>query len=146
MVSIQDTVGVSRLSSCSAPSLASSGQHALHPQGLLWMVEAEKDRLTETQHAPLCQTMGLGDGQAIYGALVSTWVQGDAACLVFNVAVLSCDAIALQRDICHPTAQRGSPFQQWQQGDGGAQTPTSQTNQVGALCLDFQGLACLNQV
>lgn len=43
-----------RMSSCRAQSLASSRQQALHPQGLLWMVEAEKDRLTKAQHAP-CQ-------------------------------------------------------------------------------------------
>ena len=53
--------------------------------------------------------MGFGDGKAIYRALVSTWVQGDAACLVLNVAVLSCDAVALQRDVCLAAAQRGSP-------------------------------------
>lgn len=110
------------------------------------MVEAEKGRLTKTQHAPLCQAIGFGDGKAIYGALVSTWVQGDAASLVFNVAVLSCDTVALQWDICPLAAQCGPPFQQWKQGDGCAQASTSQTNQVGALCLDFQGLACLNQV
>lgn len=53
--------------------------------------------------------MGFGDGKSIHRALVSTWVQGDAACFVFNVAVLSCDAVALQRDVCLAAAQRGSP-------------------------------------
>lgn len=57
----------------------------------------------------MCQAKGFGDGKAIYRARVSTWVQGDAACLVFNVAMLSCDAGALQGDICPVTAQRGSP-------------------------------------
>lgn len=146
MVPVQDTGRICKMSSRGVRSLASSRQHALHPQGLLWMVEAEKDRLTETQHAPLSQAIGFGDGKAIDRALASTWVQRDAACLVFDVAVLICDAQALQRYVCGPAAQRVPPFQQWQQGDSCAQTSTSQTNQVGALCLDFQGLACLIKV
>lgn len=60
----------------------------------------------------LCQTEWFCDGKAIYRALVSTWVQGDAACFVFNVAVLRCDAGALQRDICSITAQRCPPCNQ----------------------------------
>lgn len=44
----------------------------------------------------LCKAIWFGDGKAIHRALVPTWVQGDAACLVFNVAVLSSDAGALQ--------------------------------------------------
>lgn len=60
----------------------------------------------------LCQTVWFCDGKAIYRALVSTWVQGDAACFVFNVAVLCCDAGALQRDICPITAQRCPPCNQ----------------------------------
>lgn len=52
----------------------------------------------------LWQAIGFGDGKSICRALVSTWVQGDAACLVFNIAVLSCNAGALQWDICHPAA------------------------------------------
>lgn len=53
----------------------------------------------------LCEAIRIGDGEAIDGALVSTWVQGDVVCLVFDVAVLRGDAGALQRDICHSTAQ-----------------------------------------
>lgn len=34
---------------------SSSWHHVLHPEGLLWVVEAEKGRLTEAQHAP-CHT------------------------------------------------------------------------------------------
>lgn len=52
----------------------------------------------------LCQAIRFGDGEAIYGALVPTWIQGDAACFVFNVAVLGCDAGALQGDVCPLTA------------------------------------------
>lgn len=46
--------------------------------------------------------MGFGDGKAVHRALVSTWVQGDAACLVVDVAMLSRDAEALQRDVGPP--------------------------------------------
>lgn len=64
---------------------------------------------TASEIATLCQAVGFGDRKAIYRALVSTWIQGDAACFVFNVAVQSCDTVALQRDVCPLTAQRGSP-------------------------------------
>lgn len=49
--SVKKVVFTSRMSSRGAQS---SRQHALHPQGLLWMVEAEKGRLAKTKHAS-CQ-------------------------------------------------------------------------------------------
>lgn len=134
MAAIRDTVGVIRLSSRDAES---SRQQALHVQGLLWVVEPEKGRLAKAQHASLSQSMWFSDGKAIDSALVSTRVQGNAACVVLNVAVLCCDAGAQQRDVCPFAAQRCPPFQQRQQSDGCAQPSTSQTDQVRALCLDF---------
>lgn len=45
------------------------------------------------------------DGKAVHTTLVSAWVQGDAARVVLNVAVLGGDAGALQRNICPSAAQ-----------------------------------------
>lgn len=67
----------------------------------LFWIEEKHLSLTLT----LCQTVRFGDWKAVHSALVSTWVKGDAACIVFNEAVLSSDARSLQRDICHATAQ-----------------------------------------
>lgn len=52
-------VVTSRMSSWGAHS---SRQHALHPQGLLWVVEAKKGRLAKTQHAPCQETRQCGVG------------------------------------------------------------------------------------
>lgn len=60
----------------------------------------------------LSQSMWFSDGKAIDSALVSTRVQGNAACVVLNVAVLCCDAGAQQRDVCPFAAQRCPPCNQ----------------------------------
>lgn len=60
----------------------------------------------------LSQSMWFSDGKAIDRALVSTWVQGDAACVVLNVAVLGRDAGALQSDVCPFAAQCCPPCNQ----------------------------------
>lgn len=56
--------------------------------------------------------MWFSDGKAIDRALVSTWVQSDAACVVLNVTVLGRDAGALQGDVCPFAAQRCPPCNQ----------------------------------
>ena len=59
--------------------------------------------------ATLGEARGPGDGQAVHRALVPTGVQGQAACLVLDVAVLGGHARALQGDVCLLAAQRGPP-------------------------------------
>lgn len=45
---------------------SSSWHHVLHPEGLLWVVEAEKGGLTEAQHAP-CH-IDIGSQQRLHTA------------------------------------------------------------------------------
>lgn len=59
--------------------------------------------------ATLCEAVGFSDGESVHRALVSTWVQGDAARLVLDVAVMKGDTRTLQGDICPIAAQSCSP-------------------------------------
>lgn len=51
-----------------------------------------------------------------------------------------------QSDACVGVSSCCLTFRQGQQGDGGAQPPTTQADQMGALCLELQPLPGLDQV